>query len=109
MVSFIDFIIFSLLTLFIIVLCDKNNSPNFLVKILYNSDFKEESSEDDSNNPSQQRPKNFKNNKRNKSKKSKDLDEEVESYLDYSSEEELGDFNPSADADELIKEINLNS
>lgn len=109
MVSFVDFIIFSLLTLFIIVLCDKNNSPNFLVKILYNSDFKEESSEGDSDNPSQQRPKNFKNNKGKKSKKKEDLNDEMESYLDYSSEEELGDFNPSADADDLIREIKENS
>lgn len=107
MVSFADFIVFSLLTFFIIVLCDKNNSPNFLVKILYNSDFKEESSEGDSGNPNQQRPKNSKNNKRSKSKKSTDLNEEMESYLDYSSEDELGDFNPSMDADELINEINL--
>lgn len=109
MVSFVDFIIFSLLTVFIIVLCDKNNSPNFLVKILYNSDFKEESSEGDFGNPKQQRPKNSKNNKRGKSKKKEDLSEEMESYLDYSSEEELGDFNPSADADALINEININS
>ena len=109
MVSFVDFIIFSLLTLIIIVLCDKNNSPNFLVKILYNSDFKEESSEGDSGNPSQQSSKKTKNNKRGKSKKNQDLSEEMESYLDYSSEEELGDFNPSADADELINEINLNA
>lgn len=86
----------------VIGLCDKNNSPEFLSKILYNYEFKEE-------NVSQDKPK-----KKGKSESSEEdsinsqasSKEELMSNLDYSSNEELEDFDPSSVADDLIDQIN---
>lgn len=109
------------------MLCDKNNSPDFLTKILYNSEFVDktreedaescatDSSEDSLNSPKENSSsddnnlgKRLKNTtkKKNKKKTSLDLDDEATSNLDYSTEEELEDFDASSVADDLLKAIN---
>ena len=89
-----DLVILVLMTLIVVLLCDKNNSPNFLSKILYNSEFKDEKEEHSFN-------KKVKKGKR----KSKEVDKELSKNLDFSSDEELSEFDPSSDADDLINEI----
>ena len=89
-----DLVILVLMTLMIVLLCDKNNSPNFLSKILYNSEFKDEK-EEHSFNKNRKRPK----------KNSRQEEEQLTENLDVSTEEELTEFDPSSEADDLISKI----
>lgn len=89
-----DLVILLLITFFVVTLCDKNNSPNFLSKILYNNEFKDEKEE-----------KSFKKKNKKSSNKSINTDDELSKNLDSSADEELLDFNPSLEADSLISEI----
>ena len=89
-----DLIILLLVTFLVLLLCDKNNSPNFLSKILYNSDFNEKSDEVE-----------VKEKSAKEKSKTPTSDEVLESNLDLSSEDELSDFDASSEADDLIKEI----
>lgn len=91
-------------SVFVLALCDKNNSPEFLLKILYNNEFKEEDVSQEKRKAST---------KKSTSKKKSVVDDfgdgvskdELMSNLDYSSEEELENFDASSIADELIDEI----
>ena len=97
-----DFVFLIMLTVIVLVLCDKNNSPEFLSEILYNSEFKEE-------NESSDKPKKKakdKSNKEDSNNSQASSKDELMSNLDYSSNEELEDFDPSAVADDLIDQIN---
>lgn len=96
-----DFIILLLITCLVLLLCDKNNSPDFLDKLLYNSDFIEKNSKDESPSDSVKPSKKDKG-KRKKIKKEED---DLSSNLDMSSDGELVDFDASSEADSLIKEI----
>lgn len=89
-----DLVILLLITFFVVTLCDKNNSPNFLSKILYNNEFKDEKEE-----------KSFKKKNKKSSNKSINTDDELSKNLDSSADEELLDFDPSLEADSLISEI----
>lgn len=89
-----DLVILLLITFFVVTLCDKNNSPNFLSKILYNNEFKDEKEE-----------KSFKKKNKKSSNKSINTDDELSKNLDSSADEELIDFDPSLEADSLISEI----
>lgn len=118
MVNLLDFVIFIALTTLVIMVSGKNSSPEFLTKILYNNDFKESSEEGDnptesskgskktSKKNSKKSSKNPSNKKSSKDKKAKEeRAKELDSVLDYSSEYELEDFDPSEVADELINDI----
>lgn len=104
MFVFTDFIILFVLSIIILGLCEKNNSPNFLDKILYNSEFKEENSEVVSDSNSGKSSKST--GKKKPSKPKVELTEEMEEFLDSSNEIESGDFNAEEDASKLVNEIN---
>ena len=126
-----DLVILVLITSLVLLLCDKNNSPDFLTKILYNSEFVDKPREEgvDSNatknnedcvNSSEENPSNDNDNsgkssknvsrskkkKKDKRKASLDFDDEATSNLDYSTDEELVNFDATSVADELLKAIN---
>lgn len=115
MVNLLDFVIFIVLTALVLMISGKNSSPEFLTKILYNNDFKESSEEGDNSAESSKgfkktskknSKKNPSNKKSSKAKKAKEeRAEELDSVLDYSSEYELEDFDPSEDASKLINDI----
>lgn len=104
MFVFTDFIILFVLSIIILGLCEKNNSPNFLDKILYNSEFKEENSEVVSDSKSSKSSKSTGKNKHSKPKV--ELTEDMEEFLDLSSEVESGEFNAKDDAYRIVDEIN---